>query len=117
MCVRRDRVKWDDETYHLAEYRSLFVLLDEFYRTVFVVQFGFIENREIRLFIKDFVDSVNSAPHLELTEPLKLYVFAVHVVEFVEKNVSQQIAKERRTCSLSSPAFTTPFNCPGTSKQ
>ena len=51
-----------------------------------MVQFGFNKDvREMRVSIKDFVDSVTSAPHLELTEPLKLYIFAVHVVEFPEK--------------------------------
>ena len=39
------------------------MLLDEIYRTVFMIQFGFSEDmRDIRVFIKDFVDAVNSAP-------------------------------------------------------
>ena len=65
-----------------------------------MVQFGFNKDvREMRVSIKDFVDSVTSAPHLELTEPLKLYIFAVHVVEFPEKeNASQQrVAEESST--------------------
>ena len=57
------------------------------YRTVFMVQFGFSKDvREVRVvFINDIVDSVNSAPHLELPEPLKPYALAVYVVEFAEK--------------------------------
>ena len=60
-------------------------MLDEMYRTVFILQFGLGEDvRDMRLFINDFVDSVNSALHLELTEPPKMHVFAVHVVELAE---------------------------------
>ena len=74
-CLGCDRSKWDDETYPPAEYRSVFVLLDEIYRTVLMTQFGFSEDiGEIRVLIKDFVNSVNSAPHLELTELLILYM-------------------------------------------
>ena len=71
-----------------STYRSLLVLLNEIYRIVLMAQFGFSEDvREIRVFnfTKEFVHSVNSTPHLELTEPLKLCVFAAHVVEFAEK--------------------------------
>ena len=47
-----------------------------------MAQFGFSEDViETLVFIEDFVDSVNSTPHLELTKPLKLYVFAVYLVE------------------------------------
>ena len=71
-CLRCDRSKWDDETYPPAEYRSLLVLLNEIYRTIFMVQFGFSKDvREMRVFITNFVDSVNSVPHLEFTEALK----------------------------------------------
>ena len=91
--------KWDDETHLLAEYRPLLVLLDKIYRTFLIAQFGFSEDvREIRVFIKDVVDSGNSTPNLELTEPLKSCVFAVHVVELAKKNALQQrVAKESRT--------------------
>ena len=38
-CLGCDRSnsKWDDETYALSQYRSLLVLLDDIYRTVFMV--------------------------------------------------------------------------------
>ena len=59
-----------------------------------MVQFGFNKDvREMRVSIKDFVDSVTSAPHLELTEPLKLYIFAVHVVEFPEKKPRNELQR------------------------
>ena len=44
------------------------------------MQFGFNEDvGDIRVFIEDFVDSVNSAPYLDLTERLRLYVFGCGV--------------------------------------
>ena len=65
------------------------MLLDEIYCTVFMVQFSFNKDfRGMGVLIKDFVDSVNLVPHLKFTEPLKLYIFVVHVVEFAGKNTS-----------------------------
>ena len=100
-CLRCDGSKWDDETYPLAEYRPLLVLLDDLYHTVLMAQFGFTEDiREIRVFIKDVSDSVNSTTHLELTEPLKLHVFVVHVVEFAEKMPRNNELQRRVAMSL-----------------
>ena len=84
-CLRCDRSKWDDETYPPAE--SLLVLLNDIYRTVFMAPTVWFSKdaREMRVFITNLVDSVNSVLHLELTEPLKLYIFAAQVVEFAEK--------------------------------
>ena len=64
------------------------MLLNEIYRTAFTARSGFSEDvRRILVFINDSVDSVNSAPHLEVIdiEPHKLYMFAVHDAEFAEK--------------------------------
>ena len=80
--------KWDDVKHAFAEYRPLFVLLDEIYRTVFTARLGLSEEDigEIRGLIKEFVDLWKDlAPQLELTEPLKLHVLAEHVVDFTEK--------------------------------
>ena len=60
------------------------MLLDEIYRTVFVVQFGFSEDmRDMRH--QGFRRFCQFGSNLELTERPNLYVSAVHVVEFAEK--------------------------------
>ena len=60
---------------------------DEICHTVFTARLGFRQGdiRDIRVFIKDCPDSVNSALHLELAEPLKLHALVMHVVEFSEE--------------------------------
>ena len=57
------------------------------------------------MFIKDCGDSVNPAPRLELIESVKLYVLAMHVMEFAEKNVWQQRVEEEKNGKASHGMF------------
>ena len=56
------RSKGNDAKHRLAEYRPFFAVLDENYRTVLMVRSSLSQNDvgEIRVFIKDYLDFVNS---------------------------------------------------------